>query len=184
LVAGLILLLDRQPWVAVFWAFAGLLLGLFGLIALRPFADPLFEWYRSLNQDAEFLQLRIHSLIRKGKANSEEFKCCIKEDSFWMALAISPLCGLFHGGFIGPIIGALCGFDDAGISASGGALLGMLIGPVLVACWMSLIMACTVDLDRRLPFRGRLVRRGLLVVSPLLIVPATWHCLRRIFRTN
>jgi hypothetical protein len=179
----MILFLDQRPWLAGAWALFGGITGVFGLKALQPFVDPLLEWYRRRNPDARLRQ-RLFRLIREGKADTEEFKRCIAEERFWMCLPLPPLFGLFHGLLLGTTIGVLCGFDpESGISASAGAALGLIIGPVLVATLAGLTLACIVDVDKELPLPVRLARRGLVVVSPLLIVPALGYCLWRIFRS-
>jgi hypothetical protein len=180
LVAGLILLLDQRPWVAGLWAIAGALTGFFGFNALRPLSLPMLEWYHHWNEDEERLRL-MDSLTCEGKTDSEEFERCLAEEAFAAYLAVPPFVGLFHGILLGAIGGALCGIDrDAGISASAGAALGVLVGPVLVAFVAGVAMASVVPLAPPLSWRERLARRGLLVVSPLLIVPAAWYCLRMV----
>ena len=183
IVAGLILLLDQQPLLAMPWALVGGIVGLFGLKVVRPFATPLLEWYRGRNPDRG-LQHRIFQLICDGETDTEEFKCYMAEERFWMCLPLPPLAGLFHGVVFGPAVGALCGIDDeSAVSACAGAAIGLLLGPVLVAFLAGLTLACIVDLNRRLPFLARLARRGPSVVSPLLFVPAIWHCMWRVFRS-
>jgi hypothetical protein len=173
-VAGLVFLLDPQPWFAVPWAVGGGIVGLFGLKVLRPFADPLLDWYRNRNPNHVALQRRILTLSVEEKTNTEEFERSIEEEMFWMSLPLAPLLGLFHGVLFGTILGALSG------SGADGALIGMLLGPVFIACIAALTLAVMVNVGTGLSWSARLRRRASVVVSPLLIVPAVWHCLRTV----
>jgi hypothetical protein len=58
----------------------------------------------------------------------------------------------------------------------------MLVGPGLVAFVAGATLACLPRPDDHLPSRVRWARRGMLVLSPLLLAPAAWHCLRRALR--
>src|ERR1019366_5032434 len=111
---------------------------------------------------------------------SEEYKRCMAEQMYWMHLAVAPGFGLFHGVFIGPLGDALCGLDSDSVSAATGAALGLLIGPVFVAFVVAITLGCIVPPGPGLSFRVRLARRGLLFISPLLIVPCVWYCLQRV----
>jgi len=139
------------------------------------------DWYLWRNTSVE-RELRMHTLALHEEAiESEEIERWMEEDEFRHALPIPPLFGLLHGTLAGPIVGALCGLDsDLAVSASTGAAWGILIGPVLVALIAGAAMASTVRMNRELPLRVRLVRRGLLVISAVYIVPALWHCLKTI----
>jgi hypothetical protein len=179
LVAGLVLLLDPDPWLAGPWAVGGIIIGLAGMRIVRAFSSPLLEWYSSRNPDAT-LTHRIFSLIGEGKADTDEYKRCMAEQTYWMCLPVAPLFGLLHGTLAGAVVGAFCGFDsESGVPASSGAALGLLVGPVFVSFVAALTLATLVRPDPGLPLQLRLARRGLLLVSPLLIVPAVWHCLKR-----
>jgi hypothetical protein len=98
------------------------------------------------------------------------------EEDFWHCLPVAPLFGLFHGVLAGAVVGALCG------SGAAGALVGVLVGPMFVACVVALTVASSVDVGRHLSFPVRCTRRILLVVSPLLFIPAAWHSLWTVFR--
>lgn len=170
--------------LAMSWAIGGVVVGFFGLRALRPFSSPLLAWYRSWNEDEE-RNIRMFMLATEGKTDTEEFKRCLAEEAFAMYLAIPPIFGLFHGVLLGSIGGALCALDSNwGVSASATALFGMLIGPVLVMLVAGMTLAFLIDLDKRLSLHARLARRGLLVISPLLFVPAAWHCLKSVVRRS
>ena len=198
-VAGLIIVLDQQLWFAIPWVLAGIVVGRFGLKALQPFQSPFYDWYRSWYPD-DGLASRMLTLMDDDNAEpdadmelrmdklmddyleSEEYKSRMAEEMYWMSLAIPPLGGLFHGVFIGPLGGALCGIDSDSVSAATGALLGLLVGPVFVAFVVAITSACIVDPGPGLSFRVRLARRGLLFISPLLIVPCVWYCLKRVLQ--
>ena len=164
----MILVLDDRPWLAVPWAVGGALVGLFGLHTLRPFADPLLAWYRRRNPNDPD---RILMLVRDGKTETEEFARYVAEDTFWMSLPIPPLFGLCHGVLAGAVVGALCG------SGAAGALSGVLIGPVVIAFLAAVTLACSVEVGGNYPVGARWARRGLLLVSPVLVLPAACHCL-------
>ncbi|MBI1916645.1 MAG: hypothetical protein HYS12_18210 [Planctomycetes bacterium] len=123
------------------------------------------------------------ALTREGKTDTEAFERCLAEVPFGNYLALPPLFGLFHGVWLGALGGALCGLNtDWGFSAFAAAALGMVVGPISIAFVAGMTLAWTVEVDKGLPLRVRLARRGLLVVSPLFIVPAAWYCVRRVVR--
>jgi hypothetical protein len=181
----MILLLDPHPWPAWLWVAAGCAVGLFGFRAFRPFAEPLAEWYLWRNTTVE-RELRIATLAMDERAiETEEIKEWKEQQEFRLALVISPLAGLFHGTLAGGIVGALCGLDsDLDVSASTGAALGVLVGPAIVALAAGAAMASVVHLSRELPLRVRLVRRGVLLISAVYIIPAIWHCLKTMCRSG
>ena len=160
----------------------GMVIAFFGWKVLRPISFPLLEWYHNRNTDPQQMS-RIHTLLAAGKTHSEEFERYIDQEAFWMTLPLPPLFGLFYGVLLGAVGGALCGLDgDAYISASAAATLGLLIGPVLVALVAAMTLACIVHFRPGLPVRSRLARRGLLIISPLLFVPAAFHCVQRMIQ--
>ena len=178
----MILALDQQPWPAAFWAVGGPVIGFFGMRVLRTFSTPLAEWYRGRNDGRSRLD-RMATLLMEGKTESEEFQRLSAEDTFLACVAVPPLFGLFYGIPLGAIGGALCALDrDLGIPASVTAALGMIIGYVYLSGIAALTCACVVSLDGALPFRVRMVRRGLLLISPLLMIPAVLHCLHSVMR--
>ncbi len=79
-------------------------------------------------------------------------------------------------------MGAMRSRRPLAAAAMTAAALGMLAGPVLVAFVAGGTWACLIRFGKELPLRARLARRGLLVVSPLLIAPAAWYCLQRVAR--
>jgi hypothetical protein len=184
LVAALVLLLDEHPWLAVPWALTGTLLALLGWKAFYRLSLQVFEWNSTRKRNAD-LRRRIFLLIAERKTDAEEFKQLTAEDMFQRHLLLAPLVGLVHGLLLGPVAGALFGLDDtASISASLGAALGSVLGPMLIAFLVALTVAYCVELDNSLPFRERLARRALLILSPLLILSFAWRCLRRLFRRH
>lgn len=187
--------MDPHPWLAVPWLVGGIGIGLFGLKAVRPSAAPLLEWYRGLNPDPGLRRRIVESrslwLMSQDKIDSEEFdrwidskefKFCMAEEQFWVSVLLPPLFGLYHGVRVGATFGALCGLidDEIGVSACTGAAWGLLVGPLLIAIVAGLTLACIVDVNRSTSLRARLARRALLVISPLLFVPAAFHSLKKV----
>ncbi len=166
IVAMVVFLLDEQPWLGLLWAMGGGLIGFFGLAILGPFGNPMLDWYRRFNPEGPLQQRRIFELMLEGQEYTEALREYAEEGYFWMCLPLAPLFGMFHGVLFGGIFGALGG------SGSLGALCGVFIGPVLVACLASVTVACNADVGKQKPIRVRFARRALLVFSPLLIAPA------------
>jgi len=183
LVSALILLQDHLPVLAGAWTIGGAMVGLFGLTLLEHLSVPFMWWYERFFGNDERRRL-LSTLIRDGKTDTEECRRLMDDKLFSMSLAVPPVAGLFYGTLLGAIVGALCGLDsDYGVAASAGAALGMLLGPVFLAFGAAITLACVaVGRGTRLSWRERLARRGLLVVSPLLIVPCIWYCLRTLIR--
>jgi hypothetical protein len=174
-VAGLILVLDRTPLPAALWAAGGVLLGSFGWGVLRPFYD-LFEWYHRRFSAPDAWPGSPAAGETEMDPDEEQDRFCAA--AFGAYVALPPLFGLFYGVLLGPLVGAL-GPLDSSFPAAVGAGVGVLVGPMLVSFLAGLALACVARLDRRASRQVRLARRGLLVVSPVLIFPAAWACLRR-----
>jgi hypothetical protein len=195
-VAALVALLDPNPWLAIPWALGGVLIGLFALRLLRPFATPLMQWYR--RHDAKN-DMMLDFLMAAGKMHpdddaleqylrnrmeSKEYRRTRDHEIYWWSMAVPPLGGLIYGLLFGGIGGALCGLDgESGITASEAAALGLIVGPVFLAAVGATTFACIVPPPGD-SFAARLAHRGLMLLSPLLFVPCLWYCVRTLARSS
>jgi hypothetical protein len=189
-VAGVVLLADRRLDLAAPWAAGGVIVGLFGLKVLRPFSSPMWEWYRLWSRHEARIQptcvLDHNETIsseEQGLHRAEESQRNREEWDMALYLALPATFGLFHGILWGPLFGALLGLDDdVGFAASVGAVLGVVIGPVVVAFIAGVTLACIAGPIPGRSWRARLARRCWIVAAPLLFVPCVWYCLRTMVR--
>ena len=118
-------------------------------------------------------------LAIEEKTETEEFKHLSENESFGMMAIAPPMCGLFHGALLGGIGGALCKLDPTlDITASQGALYGVLFGMVGIAFLAAVIFAVMIPGDKTQPLTSRMARRALMLVSPLFVFPIVWYCVK------
>jgi hypothetical protein len=183
LVSALILVSDALPIMSGVWTISGAIIGLFGQKVLHLFSTPYARWYERFVGEEQRRQL-LFALMREGRTATAEYRRLRKDQQFAMILSLPPLIGLFYGALLGPVVGALCALDsEYGISASASAALGLLLGPAVVAFGFGMILASSeVRRGSGLSWRERIARRALLAISPLLIVPCVWYCLRTVIQ--
>jgi hypothetical protein len=122
--------------------------------------------------------------MREGRTATAEYRRMMEDQHFAMSLSLPPLAGLFYGTLLGAVAGAIVGLGRGnGVSAQAGAVLGMLTGQVLLAFAAAIALAfVAIRRGAGLSWRERIARRALLVISPLVIVPCVWYCLRTVIR--
>jgi len=189
-VAGLILIVDRQPVFAAPWAVGGVVIAYFGLKVVRPFAQPMWQWYHRWSGDEARFE-RVFAFDDNVERDPQQVKRHLAEaleryravPDITAYLMLPPAFGLFHGILWGVIAGALGGLDETvGISAATGAALGLLIGPVAVSFIASVALACMVQPVPGSWWGARLACRCGIAVCPVLFVPCVWYCLRRMLQ--
>ena len=189
----LIIFVDGNVTGGLSWLSAGFFIGSCGIQVLTPLATPFQHWYQRFQTSDDHLgQLmritmagidagRDEESLRKAMERyqaSDEYERFLEDVTFSTMLAVPPLFGLLHGTLLGGIVGALAPISpELGVSSGRGALLGILIGPLL----LSFLAAATCFVMYRSPMRTsrsvRLTRRVKLLVSPVLIIPAILYCL-------
>jgi hypothetical protein len=177
LVVGLIVLwLDRDPIAAALWLIAGLVIGTCAPKLLLPFTTPVFDWFHKFSSDPE-RERRMVELAVQEKLDTEEFNRLSEDQAFDVLLMVPLMCGLFHGTLLGGVGGALVSLDSTlDITASQGALYGILLGVVGVSFLDAIALAVMTPADKRQPLKSRIARRARMLVSPILVFPVVWHC--------
>jgi hypothetical protein len=196
IVGLLVYSLDRERTIGLNWLSAGIFIGSCGIQILRPLATPLHEWYerraggeRYLNQMIEVMmeahaeglsEEELRERLEKYQ-QSREFQQYLENSLYGVTLAVSPLFGLFYGTLAGGVLGALCPISpELHLTSARGAFWGVVIGPLFVSFLASATCAVmhpspkfssrSIDLSRRLA----------LLTAPVLIVPAVFHCLKKV----
>ena len=178
----LVLWFDRNPSAAALWLLVGVAVGTCALRIFGPFSTPVFDWFHHFASAPEKKHRMVELLIEE-KTDSEEFKRLLEEEVYWMTAMIPPTCGLVHGPLFGAIGGALGALDPTlDITVSQGALYGILFGMLGFPFIAAGITAVMVPTDKTQPLTTRIARRGLMLVSPLLVIPLIWHCFRWMFK--
>lgn len=195
IVGLLVYLLDGEGTTGLNWFFAGFSIGSCGIQLLRPLTTPFQQWYERLGGGERYFDRLMRVMLEAHEEGlneeelrrrleryqqSKEFQRYLENSLYGMAMAVSPLFGLFYGTLAGGLIGALCPFSpELQVTSSRGALLGIVLGPVFV----SLIASATCAVMHPVPkfaTRNGLLRRLALFTSPVLIVPAVLHCLKQV----
>ncbi len=175
-VGVLVLWLDANPWTATLWFLFGTSMGRWSLRVVAHIDTPVLEWLEYLSSDPE-RDDRLHRLLLEGNTQSEAFHRLLHDEAFETAMATPLMVGLVHGTWIGGIAGALCSLDSTiNITASQGALCGILVGIIGISFLVAAILALLLPLDKTRPLRSRLTRRARMFVAPLIVFPLAWHC--------
>jgi hypothetical protein len=174
---------DGNQWLAGLWLIVGASIGCIiawvgrgGVVWLAP----LHDWYyaRILRADRRDVLHESIRLRRAGWMQGAESERWLDDQVFVGVLMVVPVVGVLHGALILPIAWAVWP-PNAGATtpASVGALLGLVVGPVLFSVLYGPVVACLYRPIMPLPFRTRVVRRVLLVISPFVLLGALWHIL-------
>ena len=175
-VGVLVLWLDANPWTAALWLLLGMSVGRWSLRVVAHLDMPVLEWLEHFSSAPE-RDDRLHRLLLEGNPQSEALHRLLHDETFETAMIVPLMVGLVHGTWIGGIAGALCSLDSTiNITASQGALCGILVGIIGISFLVAAIFALLLPLDKTRPLRSRLARRARMFMSPLFVLPLAWHC--------
>ena len=178
IIGAVVLWLDHDPILAAIWSIGGIVIGTCAPKFFRPLAAPIFDWYHNVAFDLEREQ-RLIELVIAEETDSEEFKRLSNGETWAMCSACPPMAGLFHGILLGGIGGAFCPLDRTfNISASQGALFGIMLGAIGISFLAAIVFAIMLPSDKTQPMQVRLGRRAWMVASPLFVFPVAWHCFK------
>jgi len=198
IVGLLVYLLDGEATAGLNWLSAGIFIGSCGIQFLKPLAAPFHDWYERQAGGESYLE-RMKEVMLEGHEDgineqelrkrleqfqkSREFQQYLENSLYGATLAVSPLFGLFYGTLAGGVLGALCPISpELHLASARGALWGVVIGPLFV----SFLASATCAVMHPSPKFGSrwigLPRRLALFTSPVLIVPAVFHCLKTVAR--
>lgn len=148
-----------------------------GLRIFRPLFDSFFDWYENHFADPNRDSL-MHAALGK-RFRGREFDAFIEDQQFTALITVPPLLGLFHGALIGPIMGALYTLTpEWNASASHGSIAGLLVTPLFLSLVYAAALAFFLPTHNEGMARSRRVRRWLLLVSPVFVIPAVFNCMR------
>ena len=177
MVGAIILWLDNSLVSAAIWLLVGIVIGTCALRLVAPFFTPAFEWLNEFTSDPE-LRRREFELMLEGKTETEEFKRLCDQDG-WRKLSTTSSVGACHGVFFGGIGGALIRWDFPDwITASQGALCGLLFGMVGAPFLAAVILAVMIPVDKTRTRSARIWQRVSMLATPLIVFPVVWHCLK------
>jgi hypothetical protein len=177
---GLSLRFDSRPALAVFWVAAGATVSPVVPSAARSLLPRVFQWYQDRFVGA-FRLSHLDARFRDERTQTEAVSRSsddVDEMAFAGTLAVMPLVGVFYGILLGPILGALWRPSiGTTVPASAGAALGLVVGPAWLSAVAGVAIACVYRPQRRVSARTRWLRRGLIAISAVLLVPALLYAL-------
>jgi hypothetical protein len=196
IVGLLVYLFDREAIAGLNWLSAGIFIGTCGIQLLKPLATPFHDWYERLGGGERYLDRMMEVMLEGHEEEisqeelrerlekyqqSREFQQYLENSLYGVTLAVAPLFGLFYGILGGGVLGAVCPISpELHVTSGRGAVLGIMLGPLFI----SFIASATCAVMHPVPkYSLRSVdrsRRLTLLVSPVLVVPAVFHCLKEV----
>ena len=177
MVGAIILWLDNSLVSAAIWLLVGIVIGTCAPRLAAPFFKPASEWLVEFTLDPE-IRRREFELMLEGQTDTEEFKGLCDQSAWRIMSTVSPVAAC-HGVFFGGIGGALVRWDfPVGITASQGALCGLLFGMVVAPFFLAVVLAVMIPVDKTQKRSARIWQRVSILATPLLVFPVVWHCLK------